>query len=137
VAGRADRHPAASRQAPPRIADLILVEIPDQATLAARRRADPARRRRNFDLHAQLAEPLRDWYLAVEHLDPPESAGNYQPPAYPTRPSDPAATAPASTCSTHSSASSPPGKGCPKTVAFQRVPADPTKISNYCKCALA
>jgi hypothetical protein len=52
------------------IADLILVEIPDPATLAARRRADPTRRRRNFDLHAQLAGPLHDWYHAVEQLDP-------------------------------------------------------------------
>ena len=52
------------------IADLILIEIPDPATLAARRRADPARRRRNFALHAQLARPLRDWYHAVQQLDP-------------------------------------------------------------------
>lgn len=53
------------------IADLILVTIPDPAVLAARRRADLTRRRRNFDLHAQLAGPLRDWYHAVEQLDPP------------------------------------------------------------------
>ena len=52
------------------IADLILIEIPDPATLAARRRADLTRRRRNFGLHAQLAGPLRDWYHAVEQLDP-------------------------------------------------------------------
>jgi hypothetical protein len=52
------------------IADLILVEIPDPATLAARRQADTTRRRRNFDLHAQLAGPLRDWYQAVQQLDP-------------------------------------------------------------------
>ena len=52
------------------IADLILIEIPDAAALAARRRADPARRRRNFDLHAQLSGPLRDWYHAVAQLDP-------------------------------------------------------------------
>jgi hypothetical protein len=52
------------------IADLILVEIPDPATLTARREADPARRRRNFDLHLQLAGPLRDWYHAVAQLDP-------------------------------------------------------------------
>jgi hypothetical protein len=53
------------------IADLILVEIPDPATLAARRQADTTRRRQNFDLHRQLADPLRDWYQAVEQLDPP------------------------------------------------------------------
>ena len=52
------------------IADLILIYIPDPGTLAARRSADPTRRRRNFDLHAQLAGPLRDWYHAVEVLDP-------------------------------------------------------------------
>ena len=52
------------------IADLILIEIPDPATLAARRRADPTRRRRNFGLHAQLAGPLRDWYHTVGQLDP-------------------------------------------------------------------
>lgn len=52
------------------IADLILVEIPDPATLAARRQADTTRRRRNFDLHVQLVSPLRDWYHAVEQLDP-------------------------------------------------------------------
>jgi len=52
------------------IADLILVDIPDPATLAGRRRADPTRRRRNFDLHVQLADPLRAWYHAVEQLDP-------------------------------------------------------------------
>jgi len=52
------------------IADLILVDIPDPATLAGRRRADPTRRRRNFDLHVQLADPLHDWYHAVEQLDP-------------------------------------------------------------------
>jgi hypothetical protein len=50
-------------------ADLVLIEIPDQATLDARRRSDPSRRRRNFDLHAQLAGPLREWYHAVEELD--------------------------------------------------------------------
>jgi hypothetical protein len=52
------------------VADLILVSIPEPATLAARRHADATRRRRNFDLHAQLADPLRDWYRAVSALDP-------------------------------------------------------------------
>jgi hypothetical protein len=52
------------------IADLILIEISDATTLAARRRSNPTRRRRNFDLHSQLAGPLRDWYRAVEQLDP-------------------------------------------------------------------
>ena len=52
------------------IADLILVSIPEQAVLSARHHADTTRRRRNFDLHAQLAHPLRDWYRAVSALDP-------------------------------------------------------------------
>ncbi|HEV2374612.1 MAG TPA: hypothetical protein VGS19_20930 [Streptosporangiaceae bacterium] len=52
------------------LADLVLVAIPDQATLAARRDGDLTRRRRNFDLHRQLAAPLRDWYQAISELDP-------------------------------------------------------------------
>jgi len=52
------------------IADLILVSIPSPAVLAARRAADATRRRRNFGLHAKLADPLRDWYRAVSALDP-------------------------------------------------------------------
>ena len=31
---------------------------------------DTTRRRRNFDLHVQLVSRLRDWYHAVEQLDP-------------------------------------------------------------------
>jgi hypothetical protein len=34
------------------------------------RSADTTRRRRNFDLHVQLAAPLRDWHAAVSPLDP-------------------------------------------------------------------
>jgi len=52
------------------IADMILISIPDPAALAARRHADTTRRRRNFDLHSQLASPLRDWYHAISQLDP-------------------------------------------------------------------
>jgi hypothetical protein len=52
------------------IADLILVTIPDAATLTTRREADRSRRRRNFGLHVQLAAPLAQWYRAVEQLDP-------------------------------------------------------------------
>jgi hypothetical protein len=68
------------------IADLILIEIPDPATLAARRRADPTRRRRNFDLHAQLAGPLRDWYHAVEQLDPSRVRWELPPTGIPGNP---------------------------------------------------
>jgi len=52
------------------IADMILISIPDPAALTARRHADTTRRRRNFDLHSQLASPLRDWYHAISRLDP-------------------------------------------------------------------
>jgi hypothetical protein len=51
------------------IADLILVRIPDQAVLAQQKAADQTRTRRNFELHRQLAEPLREWYRAVSELD--------------------------------------------------------------------
>jgi hypothetical protein len=64
----ASRHLFAARRLG--IADLILVSIPDPATLAARRHADTTRRRRHFDLHAKLAGPPRDWYRAVSVLDP-------------------------------------------------------------------
>ena len=52
------------------LADLILVTIPGTQTLRRRREGDRGRRRRNFDLHVQLAAPLRDWYRAVSALDP-------------------------------------------------------------------
>lgn len=67
------------------VADLILVSIPGQDALAARRQADKTRTRRNFDLHRRLAEPIREWYQAVSDLDaaaervcwlhPPDGAG--------------------------------------------------------------
>jgi hypothetical protein len=52
------------------LADLILVTIPDAATLTRRREADRTRRRHNFGLHVQLATPLTEWYRAVGQLDP-------------------------------------------------------------------
>jgi hypothetical protein len=51
-------------------ADLVLVSIPPVEELRRRRDADPTRRRRNFDLHAQLVEPLRQWYQALELVQP-------------------------------------------------------------------
>ena len=50
--------------------DLALVTIPDPADLQHRKDHDPSRRRRHFDLHLRLAEPLREWYSAMAHLDP-------------------------------------------------------------------
>jgi hypothetical protein len=52
------------------IADLILVTIPDAATLTRHRQEDRSRQRHNFDLHLQLVAPLAEWYHAIEELDP-------------------------------------------------------------------
>ena len=53
------------------IADLILCSIPDDDALRRQRESDPTRSRRNFELHRRLAEPLREWYAALEAVDPP------------------------------------------------------------------
>lgn len=34
------------------------------------REGDSTRRRRHFDLHARLVDPLAEWYAAVDRLDP-------------------------------------------------------------------
>jgi hypothetical protein len=52
------------------LADAVLVGLPDLATLQARRASDATRRRRNFATHVQLREPLRQWYAALDGLDP-------------------------------------------------------------------
>ena len=52
------------------IADVVLVSIPDSDALARRRASDSNRTRRNFELHKQLSEPLREWYGAISQLDP-------------------------------------------------------------------
>lgn len=49
-----------------RLADLVLVSIPPLELLRRQREADSSRRRRSFELHARLAEPLRDWYEAMD-----------------------------------------------------------------------
>ena len=51
-------------------ADAVVCCIPDDASLADRQRADPTRGRRNFDLHRGLSGPLRDWYAALNDVDP-------------------------------------------------------------------
>jgi hypothetical protein len=51
-------------------ADLVLVAVPPVAELRRRRDEDPTRRRRNFELHVRLAEPLRQWYQALEVVAP-------------------------------------------------------------------
>ena len=73
------------------LADLILVTIPDAETLTRRREADRSRWRRNFDLHAQLAAPLAEWYRAVEQLDPARVIWHLPPEGLPgkVRPREP------------------------------------------------
>lgn len=52
------------------IADIVLVNIPNDETLARQRDSDPTRGRRNFDLHRRLGPGLRDWYATLARLDP-------------------------------------------------------------------
>jgi len=49
--------------------DLVFIGLPTAEVLASQRLGDPTRRRRHFELHAMLAEPLKEWYTAVEALD--------------------------------------------------------------------
>jgi hypothetical protein len=52
------------------IADLFLVSLPDIETLRRQNAGDTSRRRGHFELHAQLTEPLREWYQAISTEDP-------------------------------------------------------------------
>ncbi|HEU4347391.1 MAG TPA: hypothetical protein VFR35_06345 [Actinoplanes sp.] len=52
------------------LADAVLVELPEVDTLEHRRDGDDTRRRRNFATHVQLREPIRQWYAALDGLDP-------------------------------------------------------------------
>jgi hypothetical protein len=52
------------------LADLMLVSIPSVEVLRRQRAGDRTRQRRSFDLHVTLAEPLREWYSAVDAVDP-------------------------------------------------------------------
>jgi hypothetical protein len=51
-------------------ADAYFVSVPAPETLERRRSGDTTRLRRNFSIHAQLGEPLREWYTALEELRP-------------------------------------------------------------------
>jgi hypothetical protein len=66
------------------LADVVMVDVPDDETLARHRRSDPTRSRRNFDLHRRLGPGLRDWYGALAQLDPDRVIWEYpdeMPPA--------------------------------------------------------
>jgi hypothetical protein len=51
-------------------ADVVLIGLPDDATLRRQRDGDPTRSRRNFDTHVRLRDPLADWYRALDGVDP-------------------------------------------------------------------
>ena len=50
--------------------DAVLLSIPDAQQLVTQRNRDRTRRRGHLDLHARLAEPLAEWYAALDRLDP-------------------------------------------------------------------
>ena len=52
------------------LADAAFCELPGRIELRRRRSVDVQRRRRKFELHRRLDEPLRLWYQAVDQLDP-------------------------------------------------------------------
>jgi len=52
------------------LADLVIVSIPSSSALRRQKAGDRTRRRHTFDLHETLAEPLREWYSAVEAVGP-------------------------------------------------------------------
>ena len=49
-------------------ADVVLVAEVDAETLNERRRNDPTRSRRSFELHVRLIEPLLLWYRTLGQL---------------------------------------------------------------------
>jgi hypothetical protein len=52
------------------LADIFLVADVDEATLLARRDADPMRTRGNFERHVRLRDSLVRWYSAIDRLEP-------------------------------------------------------------------
>ncbi|MEU9175187.1 hypothetical protein AB0D34_46880 [Streptomyces sp. NPDC048420] len=52
------------------LADLITCQIPSPDTLRRQKEHDTTRSRRNFDVNAHLAGPLREWYQALDDTDP-------------------------------------------------------------------
>jgi hypothetical protein len=51
------------------LVDLVICNVPDEATLIHHRDTDHGRQRRNFDVHRRLGPPLVEWYSALEQLD--------------------------------------------------------------------
>ena len=52
------------------IADVIVCSFPAVEVLEQRKLTDESRRRRNFELHRQMSEPLHDWYGALDSAEP-------------------------------------------------------------------
>jgi hypothetical protein len=52
------------------LADVVLLSFPSLPVLRTRQQGDSTRRRRSFELHARLHEPLVAWYQAVDDLAP-------------------------------------------------------------------
>jgi len=52
------------------LADLVLFSTAPQEQLRHQKAADRSRRRRSFDLHVRLREPLLAWYTALERSSP-------------------------------------------------------------------
>ena len=52
------------------LADVVLYADPGDEELLRRKQDDPARRRRNFELHSAMRPHFRAWYEAVAVLDP-------------------------------------------------------------------
>ncbi|WEV29150.1 hypothetical protein OYE22_31170 [Streptomyces sp. 71268] len=52
------------------VADLIACVTLPEDVLREQRKRDISRRRRNFEVHVRLAEPLREWYATLNSVDP-------------------------------------------------------------------
>jgi hypothetical protein len=50
--------------------DVVLFSSVSSDVLRARRAGDMTRRRRSFELHVRMREPLMAWYRTVDALDP-------------------------------------------------------------------
>src|SRR5699024_8559487 len=50
--------------------DTVLVDFPAPEVLRDRRDTDTSRERTDFEFHLQLIEPMREWYRALDSVDP-------------------------------------------------------------------
>ncbi|ALL79568.1 hypothetical protein AD006_30650 (plasmid) [Pseudonocardia sp. EC080610-09] len=66
------------------LADLVLVAVPSPEVLRRQKVGDSSRRRRSFDLHLRLREPLREWYSALDAVGPGRVVWSFPAPGVPT-----------------------------------------------------